>query len=143
MALDHSVHRDIIAPGPPSEVYLAAEGEQFYQGSIVGIDTADGLLKVATASTTLNILGTSCAERDTTDLDADERWIPVEHGTIGWFDSAADADLIAADDITKDCYAADDATVALTNGGSTRSRAGMIKDVDDEGRIAVQFEVVR
>ncbi len=143
MALSKSVHRDIIAPGPPSEVYLAAEGEQFYQGSMVAIDTADGLLKVVTTDTGLSILGTSCGEKDTTDLDEADRWIPVEHGTIGWFDSAADADLIEANDITKACYAVDDDTVALTDGTNTRSRAGIIKEVDSDGRIAVQFEVIR
>ena len=146
MALTTGVSRDILAPNPPVEVYKAEIGVAFKQGSIVAIDTADGLLKLGAVSTTLKVLGTSCVDRDTTGMDADDelRWIPVEHGTLGWFTSAGSSDLIEADDIKKDCYLVDDDTVALTSNGSTRSRAGTIHKVDpDTGLVAVQFEVVR
>jgi hypothetical protein len=146
MALTVGVSRDILAPGPPSEVYKAALSVAFKQGSIVAIDTADGLLKLGAVSTTLKVLGVSCVDRDTTGMDADDplRWIPVEHGTLGWFASDTDADLIEADDIKKDCYLVDDDTVALTSDTNARSRAGTIHKVDpDTGLVAVQFEVVR
>jgi hypothetical protein len=145
MALTAGVSRDILAPGPPSEVYKAALSVAFKQGSLVAIDTADGLLKLGAVSTTLKVLGTCCVDRDTTGMAADDplRWIPVEHGTLGWFTSAASADLIAADDIKKTCYVVDDDTVALTSDSSARSVAGTIHKVDDNGLVAVQFEVVR
>lgn len=144
MALTQGVARDCLAPMLPMELRLAAASVAFKQGSIVGIDTADGLLKLAAVSTTLNILGICCVDKDTTGLDADDRWIPVQPGTFGWFTSAGGGDAIAADDITKDCYVTDDDTVALTSNGSTRSRAGRIYQVDpDTGYIAVQFEVIR
>jgi hypothetical protein len=72
------------------------------------------------------------------------RWIPVEHGTLGWFNTAGSSDTIAADDIKKSCYLYDDDTVALTDGSAARSYAGTIHKVDpDTGLVAVQFEVVR
>lgn len=143
-ALSDNIERELLAPGPPMKTYNAAASIAFKQGSMVGVDTADGLLKRATASTTLNIVGVSCRELDTTGLDAADRKIPVDHGTHGWFQSATGGgDDIAADDETKLCYAVDDDTVALTNGGGTRSVAGRIYEVDDDGRVAVQFEVIR
>lgn len=42
-------------------------------------------------------------------------------------------DAIAITDIGRDCYLVDDNTVALTNGGGTRSRAGKIWQVTAEG----------
>lgn len=140
MALDHSVHRDLYAPGPPSKTRLAATSEEIWQGSMVGIDTADGLLKKVTESTTLNILGVSECELNTANLDEEDRWIPVGHGTYADFASAPDADLIEADDVTKDCYGVDDDTVALTDGSGTRSRAGSIHAVTEDGRVVVRFQ---
>lgn len=143
MALTESVHRDIYAPGPPSETYLAAETVEFWQGSMVAVDTADGLLKKVSASTTLKIVGVCECELDTTGLAAADRYIPVGHGTLGDFETAGGADEIAANDIKKPCYGVDDDTVALTDGGGTRSLAGTIHGLTDEGRVIVQFEVVR
>lgn len=140
-ALANSVSRDILYPGPPVETYLAAAGQVFKMGSIVGVDTADGLLKVATASTTLKIVGCSCAEKNTTGLAADDRCIPVEHGIIGWFSVGTAGDAITDAHIKQDCYAIDDDTVGLTSGTNTRSKAGKIHSLKD-GLVAVQFEVV-
>ncbi len=142
MALTGSVSRELYAPGPPMYVYKAAASVAFYQGSIVAIDTADGLLKKGAVSTTLKVIGVSAREFDTTGVAEDDRVIPVDHGTFGHFETAGGADEITADHIHKDCYLVDDDTVALTDGGGTRSRAGMIFDVID-GKIVVQFEVVR
>lgn len=146
MALSEGVSRDILAPGPPSEVYKAAIGVEFKQGSMVGVNSDDGLLVLADEDDDILIVGVSCVDRDTTGMAEDDelRWIPVEHGTLGWFSSAPNADLIEADDLKNDCYAVDDDTVALTDDGGNRPRAGRIHKVDpDTGLIAVQFEVVR
>jgi len=144
MALSESVVRDCYAPGPPSETYTAAASVAFYQGSIVAIDTADGLLKLGAVSTTLKVLGVSAREYDTTGVAAEDRLIPVDHGTFGDFESATGGgDDIAENDIKKPCYVVDDDTVALTDGGATRSLAGTIHGVTAEGRVIVQFEVVR
>lgn len=143
MALAASVHRDCWSPMVPSEVYSAHAATQFYEGSIVAVDTTTGLLVLGQVSTTLKVLGVSARECDTATLDAADRVVPVDHGTFGNFTSAGGADAIAADDIKKPCYVVDDDTVALTDGGSTRSFAGTIHAVNDDGSIVVQFEVVR
>lgn len=143
MALSESKVRVIYEPGPPMRTYDAPASVAFKQGSMVAIDTADGLLKLVSAATTLKIVGASARELDTTGLAADKRIIPVDHGIIGDFETAGGADEITADDLYKDCYGVDDDTVALTDGGGTRSRAGTIWGVTDEGRVIVQFEVTR
>lgn len=56
----------------------------------------------------------------------------VEEGTFKFANSAA-GDLIAQANVGADCYIVDDQTVALTNGGATRSRAGKIAAVDADG----------
>lgn len=125
------------------ETYTAAEGVEFWQGSMVAIDTTDGLLKKVSVATTLKILGVSVREFDTTDVVTEDCLIPVDHGTFGDFETAGGADEITADDIKKPCYGVDDDTVALTDGGGTRSLAGTIHEITVEGRVVVQFEVVR
>lgn len=49
------------------------------------------------------------------------------------FDNSAAADAITLADIGGDCFIVDDQTVAKTNGGGTRSRAGKVFDVDADG----------
>lgn len=56
----------------------------------------------------------------------------VERGIFKFANSAA-GDLIAQANVGADCYIVDDQTVALTNGGATRSRAGKVTAVDADG----------
>jgi len=49
------------------------------------------------------------------------------------FANSANGDLIAQANVCADCYIVDDNTVALTDGGGTRSRAGKIVGVDSDG----------
>lgn len=49
------------------------------------------------------------------------------------FANSANADAITAADIGKPCYVVDDQTVARTHGSNTRSVAGVVVDLDDEG----------
>jgi hypothetical protein len=56
----------------------------------------------------------------------------VNRGTFRWGNSSA-GDLIAQANVGQTCYIVDDQTVALTNGGATRSAAGKIIAVDATG----------
>jgi len=56
----------------------------------------------------------------------------VEAGIFKFANSTA-GDLIAQANVGADCYIVDDQTVALTNGGATRSRAGKVSAVDADG----------
>lgn len=48
-------------------------------------------------------------------------------------ENSADADEITAADVFKRCYIVDNQTVAKTDGGGTRSIAGIVDAVDDAG----------
>lgn len=56
----------------------------------------------------------------------------VERGVFQFANSAA-GDAIALADVGASCYVVDDQTVAKTDGGGTRSVAGIIRDVDAGG----------
>jgi hypothetical protein len=64
--------------------------------------------------------------------------ISVREGTFRFANSAA-GDAIVDDDMGKHCYIVDDQTVAKTNGANTRSVAGVVAGVDDQG-VWVNFE---
>jgi hypothetical protein len=111
--------------------HVAASSTQFYKGGILVLDQADGLLKKGVTGTGLIALGVSL-ERYLTGA-GNTRKIRVKNGIHGPFANSAAADAIATDDIGKDCFIVDDQTVALTNGSSTRSRAGKVAEVDSDG----------
>lgn len=115
---------------------VGASSTQFYKGGIVVIDQADGLLKKASTATGLIAIG-RCSE-DVLTGASNARRINCKSGIFKYGNSAS-ADLIAADDIGKDCFLVDDQTVALTNGTNTRSRAGKVYDVDPDGGVWVAF----
>ena len=56
----------------------------------------------------------------------------VERGVF-YFKNSASADQIGQTELHSVCYAVDDQTVAKTNGSSTRSRAGIVRDFDANG----------
>jgi len=58
--------------------------------------------------------------------------VEVRPGVFKFANSAA-ADAIAQADVGADCYIVDDQTVAKTNGGNTRSRAGKVMGVEADG----------
>lgn len=141
MALAASTSRTIVnlAPLKPQR---AAANQIFFAGGIVVVK-ADGFAYVGVTGTSQKIPGVCAFDLDTTGLADGAKDVLLTGGTIGVFENSASADLIAEDDILKRCYLVDDETVALTDGGSTRSDAGLIFDVDSDGRVTVQFELLR
>lgn len=113
--------------------YPVDAGAVIFQGAIVCIDTADKLAKPGATSTTLVAVGIARDQADNTGGANEAISIEVKNGTFLFFNSAA-ADEIDMEDVGKVCFIVDDQTVALTNGGATRSAAGVIVDV--EGAIA-------
>jgi len=124
------------APFSSLQAEVGASSTQFYKGGIVVLDQADGLLKKATTATGLIALG-RCEENILTPA-SNTRKIKCRSGIFKYANSAA-ADLIAADDIGKDCYIVDDQTVALTSNTNARSRAGKVHSVDTDGGVYVAF----
>src|SRR4051812_16858313 len=105
------------APFSSLQAEVGASSTQFYAGGIVVLDQADGLLKKASTATGLIALG-RCEETFLTGA-SNARKIKARTGIFKYGNSSA-ADLIAADDIGKDCYIVDDQTVALTSNSSAR-----------------------
>lgn len=63
---------------------------------------------------------------------AGEILVDYERGRFRYMNSIS-TDLITRAQIGQDCYVVDDQTVAKTNGGGTRSIAGIVDDVDSVG----------
>lgn len=119
-------------PAAMVHAYTPAASTQFFKGGLVALDQSDsGLLKKGAVSTTLVCIGV-CQENFTSPA-SNSRKVKARSGIHGPFENSAGADEIAADDVGKDCFIVDDQTVALTDGTSTRSKAGTIYDVDSDG----------
>lgn len=116
-----------------------AAATKIYAGGIVCLD-ASGNATPGAAATTLTPVGRAKATVDNTGA-AGVLSVEVERGVFKYANSAA-ADLITRAEIGDVCYIVDDATVAKTNGGSTRSRAGLICDVDADGQVWVELGLI-
>lgn len=104
-----------------------------FQGAIVAVSTtAPGYATKGATSTTLRGVGVARNRADNTGGADGAKSVEVETGTWAFANSAA-ADLITRADIGAACYMVDDQTVAKTNGGGTRSVAGIVSDVDAYG----------
>lgn len=104
---------------------------KIFAGSLVCLD-ATGFAVKGQLSTTLKCVGRAEEQVDnTTGADGAQR-VPTMSGIFRFANSAA-GDLIALLDVEAPCYIVDDQTVAKTNGGATRSQAGIIRDVDSGG----------
>lgn len=109
---------------------------KIFAGSIVCLDINGQALPAAT-STTLKAVGVAQELADNTAGAANAIRVKARRGCFRFANSSA-GDLIALADVGSDCYLVDDQTVAKTNGTSTRSVAGKVRDVDATG-VWVQF----
>lgn len=120
-----------------SELSLpVAANTKIYAGAMVAVN-ASSLAVPGAVSTTLRGVGVATEQADNTGGAASAINVKVRRGVWRMANSSA-GDLIALKDIGANCYMVDDQTVALTNGGSTRSIAGVIRDVDTAG-VWVEF----
>jgi hypothetical protein len=102
-----------------------------YAGGLAVLDSA-GWCRPAYVATGLTCVGRIEKNVDNATGANGDLNVPVKAGTFRLANSAA-GDLIAQADVGADCYLVDDATVAKTNGSSTRSVAGKIMQVDAQG----------
>ncbi|CAN5129881.1 hypothetical protein BH10PSE8_BH10PSE8_01010 [soil metagenome] len=109
----------------------AAAAKKFYAGALGALDAAGRATPGANA-TTLKGLGRVEAYVDNSAGAAGDVKVRIRMGCFRWANSAS-GDLITAADIGANAYIVDDQTVAKTDGGTTRSIAGKIVDVDAQG----------
>jgi hypothetical protein len=108
-----------------------AAGARIFAGALVCLN-ATGFATRGAVATTLTAVGRAEEAVDnTTGADGAQR-INVMPGVFQFGNSSA-ADQITLADVDKQCFIIDDQTVAKTNGGATRSVAGIVRDVDTSG----------
>lgn len=111
--------------------FPVAASTLLYAGGIACLN-ASNLLTKGAASTTLKCVGVMSERADNSAGAASAINGKVRRGVFQFKNSSA-GDAIALADVGADCYIVDDETVAKTNGSSTRSVAGKIRDVDAGG----------
>ena len=111
--------------------FPVAATAKIFAGAIVCINASSLAVKgtVATGLKTVGIAEELCD--NATGADSALK-VKVRRGVFQFANSAS-GDAIALADIGADCFIVDDQTVAKTNGSSTRSIAGKIRDVDADG----------
>lgn len=109
----------------------AAAAKIFYAGALIARD-GNGRATPGATATTLRGVGRGKAHVDNSAGAAGAVNVDIEKG-IFRFANSTSTDAITQANIGADCYIVDDQTVALTSGSSTRSVAGKIFDVDDQG----------
>jgi hypothetical protein len=103
-----------------------------YQGGLAVIDTASGYTRPGLTATGLVAVGRFEETVSATGIASGVMKVRIRPG-IYRFGNSADSDLIAIANRGAPCFIVDDNTVALTDGSSTRSVAGVIRDVDSVG----------
>lgn len=122
--------RNTVERGALDFVHPVAAGAKIYAGALVVLD-ADGYAAGGSVATTLTSVGRADEQVDNAGGADGDVSVRVRRGCFR-FDNHA-ADLIDRTDIGATAYIVDDHTVAATDGTSTRSAAGTIRDVDADG----------
>ncbi|OSC96070.1 hypothetical protein BZY60_000305 [Pseudomonas aeruginosa] len=122
----NTVRRDGVQFSDP-----VAAATRIFAGSLVCLDASGNAVPGSTA-TTLKARGLAQEQVDNSAGAAGDLRIETRRGVFLFANSAA-ADEITRADIGATAYIVDDQTVAKTDGTSTRSAAGTIRDVDSYG----------
>lgn len=109
-----------------------AANAKIFGGTMVALNATGQLTKGAT-SASLRCLGVAMRTYDNSTGVAGAVTAEVVRGVYGPFANSASTDQITAADIETQCFMVDDQTVAKTNGGGTRSVAGVVYQVDGAG----------
>ena len=108
-----------------------AANTRIFGGALVAINAA-GLAVPGSTALGLKCAGVAEQRADNTGGAAGAIRVRLNRQPHAFTNSTA-ADAITLADVGSDCYLVDDQTVAKTDGGGTRSRAGTVYDVDAEG----------
>jgi hypothetical protein len=120
-------------PARPGDIFEGgvAAAKKCFAGALAVLNAA-GHLQPATTALGLIALGRFEDRVDNSAGAAGDLTARVRRGTFRWANSAA-GDAITIAEIGGACFIVDDQTVAKTDGGGTRSKAGIISDVDAQG----------
>lgn len=108
-----------------------AAGQVIFAGALVCRNAAGDLVKGAVATGLVGV-GRAEARADNTGGAAGEIELHYRVGIFS-YENAAGADALGKADVGGLCYVLDDQTVAKTNGGGTRSKAGFVDAITPTG----------
>lgn len=107
-----------------------AAAKKIFAGALVALN-ATGYAEPGSTATTLTAAGRAEEMMDNSGGVNGAKSVKVRRGVFQYANLAGDA--VTRADVGKTCYIVDDATVARTNGSSTRSAAGKVIDLDAAG----------
>lgn len=107
-----------------------AATKKIFAGSLVAA-SATGYATPGATATTLTALGRAEEQVDNSGGADGDVSVQVRRGVFKFGNEAGD--LVTQAELGKDCYIVDDQTVARTDGGATRSKAGKVVGVDSDG----------
>lgn len=131
MALSANRNTDQMGVQDRRKVYPVKANAKIYQGALVALD-ANGFAIAGATATTLKGAGRAEQFVDATGLADGAVSVEVAEGIFKWLNSTA-GDALAQADVGAAIFIVDDETVAKTNGGATRSKAGVVEQVDTDG----------
>jgi hypothetical protein len=118
-------------------------GVVIWSGGIVVLD--DGMAVPGRSAPGLTVLGIALGRVDNrtypTSLYGRKRRVSVVSGVVQ-FENSRGVDAIGEADVGKLCYIVDDRTLARTDSGGRRSRAGTVREVERDRRVWVELGVL-
>ncbi len=130
-ALTEDRQTRLLSVGREWRTFPVAASATIFAGAMVALN-ASGYLVPATTSSTLLCVGIAQAPADNGSGANGDLECEVDTG-IGRYNNSSAADEITIAEVGDDCYAVDDQTVAKTDDGGTRSKAGKVHLVDSTG----------
>ncbi|MEG3640450.1 hypothetical protein [Magnetococcus sp. PR-3] len=116
--------------GGQSFGYPVAAGAVIYQGALVALN-ASGFVVPGSTATGLQAIGKALARVDNSTGADGDLLITFKRGVYSWDNHGTDT--ITRAHVGGSAYIVDDHTVAATDGTGTRSVAGTIMDITDNG----------
>jgi hypothetical protein len=123
---------------PGDRNFPVAAGVKIYMGAMVSVD-ATGLLRPSRETVADKVVGVAKQRADNTGGAASAISCEIESDFVVAMYNSGGGDAIAVANVGADCFAVDDQTVALTNNGGARPRAGKIHNVTEAG-VWVRFD---
>lgn len=128
--------RNTIERADKEIVHPVAASTKVWQGTIVCLN-ASGFATKGAVATTLTAVGRAEETIDNSTGANGDLSIKVRRGVF-YFKNYGSDPVVRAD-VGKDCWVYDDETVAHSDGGAARSKAGTVEDVD-AGGVWVRFK---
>lgn len=118
--------------------FAATPATQFYQGGLVGIDTASGLLVRASDSSTFVQLGLAAEDTLVPASGGDVIVNLLEEAEAIWFKNDTSAGKVLSTDIGQTVHVLDDETVTINSGYNSAAALGMVLKVDARKGVLVK-----